>query len=552
MKTYRRWMGSSIAAAALLAGCGGDSSGPTVPVIVTEPADQVAHEGDTASFSFQAIGMDPLEIQWLSGSAPVNGASASTLSLPTVALASSGTRYSATVTNLLASAATREALLTVSPRTWSSAPVVPAVGSEPVAQASAAVADAQGHVTVAFQGPGGTASRPAMWVGRITAGSTTPLVTDISTPAVPANTTSEEPRIAVDASGRTMIVWHAQEAGSAAVSVYAAMKAWGAGPDMPAVRLSAPDVMARNPDVAAVADGVFEVVWREMATNASVHDVVARRFSASSGSWAAQQTLDNAPDEVDVPRIAADGAGRVWAVWATTTPAPSTAQIVGVERTASQSAWNPNAVVVLDGTTTPDFFYAPQIRLDANGHGALAFHDLTGRVYVSRLDGGAWTAPQYVANWAENTEPAIALHAATGRIAIASLAAGTGASQLYHWDYDPAAGWSTPYVVRTVTPDLQIRQPQIGFDAAGNAVVAWIESTGETGNGSILRARRRMAGALGWLADVPVVSDPLTPGETNRLPSFAVAPDGSALAFWNRFLFGNAGADSTWRLSLLR
>lgn len=548
MKT-NRWLGSSLVTTLLVAACGG-TGGPAAPAILTEPVDQVAHEGDTATFSFDAVGVGPLAIQWSTGAAPIDGATAPTLSVPAVALASSGVSYSATVTNDLGSATTQRALLTVTPRVWSSPPLVPVVGSEPVAQASVAVADAQGHMTIAFQGPGATGNRPAMWVGRVPAGATAPVVANISSPVVPANTTSEEPRIAVDASGRTMIVWHAQEAGSAAVSVYAAMKAWGAGPDMAAVRLSAPDAMARNPDVAAVADGVFEVVWREMAPNAAVHDVVARRFTASDGSWAAQQLLENSPAEVDAPRIASDGAGRVWAVWGSIPP--GTSQIVGVERTPSQSAWNPNAVAVLDGTATPGFFYATQIQLDASGHGALAFHDLTGRVYVSRLDGGAWTAPQYLADLAVNTEPAIALHAGTGRIAIASLAAGTGASQLYHWDYDPAVGWSTPYVVHTVTPDLVIRSPRVGFDAAGNAVVAWIESTGESGNGSILRARRRMTGALGWLADVPVVSDVLTPGEANRLPSLAVAPDGSALAFWNRVTFGNAGASSTWRLSVLR
>ncbi len=101
---------------------------PSVPFIVTQPADQTVFAGDTATFNVTASGAGTLGYQWFFGSTAISGATSATLSIPNAQPANAGS-YSVTVTNSLGSVTSNTATLTVNPPN-----IVPTFTTQPVSQ----------------------------------------------------------------------------------------------------------------------------------------------------------------------------------------------------------------------------------------------------------------------------------------------------------------------------------------------------------------------------------------------------------------------------------
>ena len=83
------------------------------PNVTTQPLNQSALEGQSATFSVNAGGTAPLSFQWQRNDANIPGANTSTYSIPTVALADNGARFRCVVSNAFGSANSNEATLTV-------------------------------------------------------------------------------------------------------------------------------------------------------------------------------------------------------------------------------------------------------------------------------------------------------------------------------------------------------------------------------------------------------------------------------------------------------
>ena len=134
-----------------LAACGGDANPPpppeTVPVVLTQPADQSVVVGSAATFSVAATGADPLAYQWASSAdgttfTAIAGATGTSYSTGATALGQSGTFYRATVSNSLGSVTSSAARLTVTPVI-----VAPAITVQPADQSVTAPATATFSVT---------------------------------------------------------------------------------------------------------------------------------------------------------------------------------------------------------------------------------------------------------------------------------------------------------------------------------------------------------------------------------------------------------------------
>ena len=103
-----------------LAGCGGgsdlsasgDATPGTAPTIAAQPANVAVIELQTATFSVTATGTAPLTYQWQRGGKPIAGATAATLTIPSVLAADNGARFSVVVSNSAGSVASGEAVLT--------------------------------------------------------------------------------------------------------------------------------------------------------------------------------------------------------------------------------------------------------------------------------------------------------------------------------------------------------------------------------------------------------------------------------------------------------
>ena len=99
---------------------GSDTSSPTtvtvtaapVPVITTQPADQVVLRGNTTTFTVEATGGDSLTYEWRKGSITITNATAATLMISNTAVADAGD-YDVIVSNTAGSTTSIGASLTV-------------------------------------------------------------------------------------------------------------------------------------------------------------------------------------------------------------------------------------------------------------------------------------------------------------------------------------------------------------------------------------------------------------------------------------------------------
>jgi hypothetical protein len=88
---------------------------PTAPMILAEPQDAMVNLGGAATFSVTAAGTAPLGYQWKRDGADISGATASSYTIPAVALSDDHARFSVVVTNAAGNVASREALLSLPP-----------------------------------------------------------------------------------------------------------------------------------------------------------------------------------------------------------------------------------------------------------------------------------------------------------------------------------------------------------------------------------------------------------------------------------------------------
>ncbi|HKW18724.1 MAG TPA: hypothetical protein VJO35_14550 [Terriglobales bacterium] len=89
------------------------SSSPRAPAIESQPADQTAVVGQTATFNVVASGTAPLSYQWQKGSAKISGATSSSYTTPAVAAGDNGSQFKVVITNASGSTTSGAATLHV-------------------------------------------------------------------------------------------------------------------------------------------------------------------------------------------------------------------------------------------------------------------------------------------------------------------------------------------------------------------------------------------------------------------------------------------------------
>jgi hypothetical protein len=88
---------------------------PTAPSITSQPANQTAAEGRTATFSVGASGTAPLTYQWQKNNTDISGATASSYTTPPVTLSDNNATFRCVVKNAYGTATSNPATLTVTP-----------------------------------------------------------------------------------------------------------------------------------------------------------------------------------------------------------------------------------------------------------------------------------------------------------------------------------------------------------------------------------------------------------------------------------------------------
>src|SRR5204862_7947376 len=86
-------------------------TGSNAPVLTTQPQSISVAEGNAASFSVTANGLQPLSYQWRKNTNNISGATNSTYTIPVVSPGDAG-NYSVVVSNSAGSATSNNAVLT--------------------------------------------------------------------------------------------------------------------------------------------------------------------------------------------------------------------------------------------------------------------------------------------------------------------------------------------------------------------------------------------------------------------------------------------------------
>lgn len=219
---------------------------------------------------------------------------------------------------------------------------------------------------------------------------------------------------------------------------------------------------ANSPRVAFDAAGNAIAVW-------ALGDIFVSRYTAATATWSAPVALDDRIDRARQPRLSIDKAsGNATVIW---TQSDGTAEsLFATSYTASTGAWS-TPVVVENSTNAVDNNYENSAVAMNGSRAVAAWQQLDGNMYMSRLEGGVWSAPVNV-----DTGPNPALHPA--------LDIDASGNVIVAWrQNDPLLGWrintrrwnNATQTLGAVMPmnTNGDRQHRLQFDAAGNAFLIW-------------------------------------------------------------------------------
>lgn len=253
-------------------------------------------------------------------------------------------------------------------------------------------------------------------------------------------------------------------------------------------------------------------------------------FTTRDGAWAQAQVLAPAthvgPSD---PDVAFDAAGNAVAIWQDTDLGR---HVVKVQRHIAGSGWESSATQV--GIAASGIIYNQQLGFDANGNGmALWFEEHS--VRANRYVAGTWTgggANGDVVQSGSAQRPQLAVDADGNAMAVWMQFDGTR-NNIRARRYVSGSGWAAPASVEFGAGNA--RFPQIGADAAGNAILVWEQTDGTRDN---VWANRYVAG-VGWSGAVLIESG----DDSAFMPIVAVHAGGDAIAVWEQ----TAGAaDDLW------
>jgi hypothetical protein len=327
--------------------------------------------------------------------------------------------------------------------------------------------------------------------------------------------------------------------------------------------LSAAGQNAHAPQVAIAPNGDAVFVWERFdgttQCGSSCSRIQTRTLSASTGALSAVQTLSAAGQHAHAPQVGVDSTGNAVFAWersdGTTQCGSSCSRIQTRTRSASTGALS--AVQTL--SAAGQHAHAPQVAVDPTGDAAFAWERSDGTVQCSGSSCSRIQARFYSATTGTysgtQTLSAAGQHAHAPQVAIApngdaafawerfdgtTQCGGAGCARIQAVARSAPTG-SLSAVQTLSDPGQHARAPQVGVDAAGNAVFVWerFDGTTQCGGSSCSRVQARTRLATGALTAVITLS---LPGQDAFAPALSVDTDGGldpsrpdALALWSRY-----------------
>jgi PKD repeat protein len=333
-----------------------------------------------------------------------------------------------------------------------------------------------------------------------------------------AGQNAETPQLALDAAGDAVAVWSRSNGSNYIVqSATMAGGGWGAPLD-----LSAPGADAKAPQVAVDGAGHFVAVWSRSTGPSTA--VVQSATGVPGGAWSGQVDLSTSGRN-DQPQIAVDPRGDAAAVWRHYEGGPT---LIQSAMRPSGGAWEP-ALPVSPSSGTAE---RPHVALDATGRAVAVWRHDGGAGYLvesAQRPAGSWLPPVPLSASEGNAEaPQVAVDAAGNAVALWSRSTkkgGLSTTAIQAAVQSAGGAWQSPL---DVSPAEELAEgPQVGFDAAGNAVAAW---TSANANPAVVHSASRPPGGA-WTPPLELSN----PDRGAFEPQLAFDAEGNGVAVWSRY-----------------
>lgn len=276
------------------------------------------------------------------------------------------------------------------------------------------------------------------------------------------------PSLAADAAGALHAVWEDLRGGAQRRLFYASSAngggAWGANTLLTG---ALPALNHISPHLIAGTGGALYLIW-----DGGSDIYFSRR---SGGSWSAPAPI-NAPRAIDrdLPRLALDAQGRLFAAWEDRRGAAPTIYVARLDSPAG-GAWGAEVRAVPAGVSAAQ----PSLAAGADGALYLAFQGAPGIYIAVSADGGAsWGAPRRVDDGAGNsfTNPRVAVDAEGGVHCIwCQLQVGVIADVLAARSNDGGASWGGRAALASTTGTAE---PLDLVAGPGGLYAAWADDGG--------------------------------------------------------------------------
>lgn len=274
------------------------------------------------------------------------------------------------------------------------------------------------------------------------------------------------PQLAMNAAGDAVAVWTGFDGVDDDEVTWAAVRPADGN-------WSAPEELS----VAGENDGFYPQVAIDAASNAIAvwqrfdlsHDIVQAAVRTAGGDWSAPDEISAAGDNARSPRISMNAAGDAVAAWAVLFGGGIQAAVRPVG-----GDWSAPEDVSAEGVE-------PALAIDSSGSGFAIWQGPGSTDQILRTSmrppGGEWSEPEDLSAEAETFQSYdLDANAAAGVVATWTRGVSATSHEVQAAVRPPSGDWSAPEDLSAEGEDAGL--PDLGFDAAGNAVAIWGRDAG--------------------------------------------------------------------------
>jgi hypothetical protein len=332
------------------------------------------------------------------------------------------------------------------------------------------------------------------------------------------STWQPRPEIAISGAGGGVAIWPQEQGlGTLEAASMSLTGTWGSPVTL------APNEWGQRaePELAMNEAGEAVAIWKHVGPEQST---IVARVRAPSGEWGPQETLSPEGSPYGAFDVAVGPAGEAVAVWSQIPRFGSNSEYrIESSFMPAGGHWEP-AVTLSDPeheSYSPQVAIAPTGRIVAAFYGYLDSPEVHPAVQVAEKQGGQWSPPQAVSGAPPAASPKV--EASTAGTTV--IWEGIEGEERWIEAASRTTGGEWGHPVELSGPESI--DPEIGADAAGNAVAIW-KSVYKVGAGYIEGSSHPVGGQ--W-SESTVISGQVLGAETE--PRLAVAPNGQTLAAWS-------------------